>query len=158
MKNPVYQVLNRLAEETEGSVELIDGNGSLDFLQAIYRSAEQPMNRRARAAIAALLFEHPKLSVTANVGPNINFAARLERAIIIARPELEKDRRFATARARSDNSQEVADIVEAWLKSFPSREAAIAALENERIPCAPVLTLNDAMPSRISSSAAPFAG
>jgi CoA:oxalate CoA-transferase len=39
----------------------------------------------------------------------------------------------------------VGEIVEAWLKTFPSRDAAIAALEQERIPCAPVLTLNDAM-------------
>jgi CoA:oxalate CoA-transferase len=60
-------------------------------------------------------------------------------------PELEKDSRFATARARSDNNRLLADILETWLKSFPSREAAIAALEKQRIPCAPVLTLNDAM-------------
>jgi CoA:oxalate CoA-transferase len=39
----------------------------------------------------------------------------------------------------------IADIVEKWLKSFPSRDAAIAILEKERIPCAPILTLNDAM-------------
>ena len=38
------------------------------------------MNRRMRAAIAALPFEHPKLSVTANVGPNIGFAKALENA------------------------------------------------------------------------------
>ena len=63
-------------------------------------------------------------------------------------PELENDPRFATARARSDNNRIVADIVEGWLKSFPSRDAAIAALEAERIPCAPVLTLNDAMAQR----------
>jgi CoA:oxalate CoA-transferase len=60
-------------------------------------------------------------------------------------PELEKDPRFVSARARSDNNRLIADILEKWLKAFPSREAAIAALEKERIPCAPVLTLNDAM-------------
>jgi crotonobetainyl-CoA:carnitine CoA-transferase CaiB-like acyl-CoA transferase len=60
-------------------------------------------------------------------------------------PELEKDPRFASARARSDNNKLVADILEKWLKTFPSRDAAIAALEKERIPCAPVLTLNEAM-------------
>jgi CoA:oxalate CoA-transferase len=60
-------------------------------------------------------------------------------------PELENDPRFASARARSDNNRLVADIVEKWLKAFPSRDAAMAALEQERIPCAPVLTLNDAM-------------
>ena len=60
-------------------------------------------------------------------------------------PELENDPRFASARARSDNNRLVADILERWLKTFPSRDAAIAALEKERIPCAPVLTLNEAM-------------
>jgi crotonobetainyl-CoA:carnitine CoA-transferase CaiB-like acyl-CoA transferase len=60
-------------------------------------------------------------------------------------PELEKDPRFASARARSDNNKLVAEILEKWLKTFPSRDAAIACLEKERIPCAPVLTLNDAM-------------
>ncbi len=60
-------------------------------------------------------------------------------------PELEKDPRFASARARSDNNKLVAEILEKWLKAFPSRDAAIASLEKERIPCAPVLTLNDAM-------------
>jgi CoA:oxalate CoA-transferase len=60
-------------------------------------------------------------------------------------PELEKDPRVASARARSDNNKLVADILEKWLKTFPSRDAAMAALEKERIPCAPVLTLNEAM-------------
>jgi CoA:oxalate CoA-transferase len=63
----------------------------------------------------------------------------------LGRPELENDSRFASARARSDNRVAVGEIVESWLQGFPSREAAIAALEKERIPCAPVLTLNDAM-------------
>ena|SRR5271156_6719997 len=64
-----------------------DGATSLDFLQAIYRSAERPMQRRMRAAIAALPLEHLKLSVTANVGPNIGFARGLEWALKIARGE-----------------------------------------------------------------------
>ncbi|WP_426434728.1 CaiB/BaiF CoA transferase family protein [Bradyrhizobium genosp. P] len=63
----------------------------------------------------------------------------------LGRPELEKDPRFESARARADNRVMVGEIVEAWLKTFPSRDAAVAALEQERIPCAPVLTLNDAM-------------
>ena len=55
--------------------------------RAIYRSPDQPMNRRMRAAIAAFPFEHPKLSVNANLGPNIGFARGLERALKIARGE-----------------------------------------------------------------------
>ena len=60
-------------------------------------------------------------------------------------PELETDPRFESARARSDNRLAFGKIVDAWLQTFPSRDAAIAVLEEERIPCAPVLTLNDAM-------------
>jgi CoA:oxalate CoA-transferase len=63
----------------------------------------------------------------------------------LGRPELEDDPRFATGRARSDNRALVGEMVEQWLQTFPSREAAISALEKERIPCAPVLTLNEAM-------------
>ena len=36
-------------------------------------------------------------------------------------------------------------IIEGWLAQFPSREAAIKALEAGRIPCAPVLTLHEAI-------------
>jgi CoA:oxalate CoA-transferase len=32
-----------------------------------------------------------------------------------------------------------------WLGGFPSRDAAVATLEAERVPCAPVLTLHEAM-------------
>lgn len=60
-------------------------------------------------------------------------------------PDLEKDPRFSFAKGRTENRMLLAKIIEDWLKSFPSREAAIAVLERERIPCAPVLTLNDAM-------------
>jgi hypothetical protein len=49
------------------------------------RPVVQPMSRRIRAAIAALPFEHPKLSVNANVGGNVGWGANLERAIEIAR-------------------------------------------------------------------------
>src|SRR5499427_3437510 len=36
-------------------------------------------------------------------------------------------------------------IIEGWLGGFPSRDAAVAALEAERVPCAPVLTLHEAI-------------
>jgi hypothetical protein len=59
----------------------ITAGSSLEFLQAIYRSPDQPLARRMRAAIAALPFESPKLAVTASFGPDSGFAARLEAAI-----------------------------------------------------------------------------
>jgi CoA:oxalate CoA-transferase len=49
-------------------------------------------------------------------------------------PELEDDPRFNTARARRDNNMELKHVIEGWLGGFPSRDAAIAALETERVP------------------------
>src|SRR6516162_2877229 len=60
-------------------------------------------------------------------------------------PELAEDARFRDARAWRDNNQALAAIIETWLSRFASREAAMAALEAERVPCAPVFTLHEAM-------------
>ena len=69
-----------LAEE-EVRPEPIQARSSLEFRRAIYADPHQPIHRRMRAAIAALPFEHPKLAVTASLGPNSSFGARLEDAI-----------------------------------------------------------------------------
>jgi CoA:oxalate CoA-transferase len=61
------------------------------------------------------------------------------------KPELADDPRFDTPRARRDNNEALKDIIEQWLSGFASRDAAVAALEAERVPCAPVLTLHEAM-------------
>jgi hypothetical protein len=62
-------------------LELPPDASSLDFLQAVYRDARQPMSRRMRAAVACLPFEFPKLAVTAFFGDaNGDFAAKLELA------------------------------------------------------------------------------
>jgi CoA:oxalate CoA-transferase len=60
-------------------------------------------------------------------------------------PELATDARFKSARGRRDNSVELQKIIEDWLTSFPTRDDAIAALDKERVPCAPVLTVNEAV-------------
>jgi CoA:oxalate CoA-transferase len=60
-------------------------------------------------------------------------------------PDLLTDSRFESARARRDNNGALRDIIEQWLSTFPNRDAAIAALEVQRVPCAPVLTLREAM-------------
>lgn len=68
------------------AIELLDDesvgpvDSSLEFLRQVYRDPGQPMQRRMRAAIAALPFEHPKLAVTANIDGGPGFAARLEEA------------------------------------------------------------------------------
>jgi CoA:oxalate CoA-transferase len=61
------------------------------------------------------------------------------------RPELADDPRFSKARARHVNRAELNKIIEEWLSSFPTREDALAALDKERVPCGPVLTVNEAM-------------
>jgi crotonobetainyl-CoA:carnitine CoA-transferase CaiB-like acyl-CoA transferase len=60
-------------------------------------------------------------------------------------PELAEDRRFNSPRLRRDNNEALRDIIETWLATFSGRDAAIAALEAERVPCASVLTLQEAM-------------
>jgi len=60
-------------------------------------------------------------------------------------PALADDPRFSTPRARRDNNEALKQIVEEWLGRFPSREAAVRELEQNRIPCAPVLTIHEAI-------------
>ncbi|MEM5274386.1 CaiB/BaiF CoA-transferase family protein [Cupriavidus taiwanensis] len=66
-------------------------------------------------------------------------------ALALGRDDLLTDPRFATAALRRDNNDQLKEIVESWLATFASRDAAIEALERQRIPCAPVLTLREAM-------------
>jgi CoA:oxalate CoA-transferase len=66
-------------------------------------------------------------------------------AAALDRPELVDDPRFKDARARRDNNAEIVTLIERWLAGFDTREAALAVLEQHRVPCAPVLTLNEAM-------------
>ena len=56
-----------------------------------------------------------------------------------------EDPRFKTASLRRDNNLLLKEIIENWLAEFDSRVAAIEALDKCRIPCAPVLTLNEAI-------------
>jgi len=51
----------------------------------------------------------------------------------------------STALAPDRPGMALKEIIEGWLSGFVSREEAIAALEVERVPCAPVLTLREAM-------------
>lgn len=60
-------------------------------------------------------------------------------------PELLKDERFVTASLRRDNNEALKGVLEGWLAGFATRTDAIDVLEKRRIPCAPVLTLREAM-------------
>jgi CoA:oxalate CoA-transferase len=58
---------------------------------------------------------------------------------LMGRPELERDPRFDSSDKRRANWRELRTIIEAWLATFPTAEAALRALAEARIPCAPVL-------------------
>lgn len=62
----------------------------------------------------------------------------------IGRPDLEHDERFNDLKSRHKNMVELNDIVDEWLAAQASDDAAIAALEAERVPCAKVLEPIDA--------------
>jgi len=63
----------------------------------------------------------------------------------MGKPELASDPRFRGARGRRDNNDALKGIIEEWLGGFASRDAALAALDKERVACAPVLSLNEAV-------------
>ena len=68
---------------------------------------------------------------------------RLWRAM--KRPELAEDARFKTNRDRIKNNQEFKRIFEEWLATFPDRDSAIKVLDAERVPCAPVYKVEEAI-------------
>ncbi|MGH7373273.1 MAG: CaiB/BaiF CoA transferase family protein [Candidatus Rokuibacteriota bacterium] len=68
-------------------------------------------------------------------------AARLwERLLrLMKRPELGRDPRFTTSLTRRRHWRELSALITEWLDGFASADAALAALTEARIPCAPVL-------------------
>lgn len=68
---------------------------------------------------------------------------RLARAM--GMPELVSDERFSTNGRRVKNKEALREIIERWLGGFADRDSAIAILDRERVPCAPVLKLEEAM-------------
>jgi crotonobetainyl-CoA:carnitine CoA-transferase CaiB-like acyl-CoA transferase len=58
---------------------------------------------------------------------------------LMGRPELAKDPRFEDSEKRRRHWPELRAIVDAWLATYPSVDAALEALSGARIPCAPVL-------------------
>lgn len=59
----------------------------------------------------------------------------------MGKPELAKDERFVDNPARMKNLKTLVDTIEGWLASNPSDEESLKALERERIPHAPVLSI-----------------
>lgn len=68
---------------------------------------------------------------------------RLWRAM--KRPELAQDPRFKTNRDRVKNQEALRDLIEQWMQSLPDRDSALRELDAQRVPCAPVLRLEESM-------------
>ncbi len=64
---------------------------------------------------------------------------------LMGRPELGRDPRFIDNTSRLKNRAAIIKVIEGWLQSIPSDEAAVEALREARIPSAPVLTVEQAM-------------
>jgi crotonobetainyl-CoA:carnitine CoA-transferase CaiB-like acyl-CoA transferase len=77
------------------------------------------------------------------IAPLVHQFAGLCRAM--GRPELADDPRFSVNDARLKNLQELVAIIEGWLQSMPSDDAAMAAMKEYRVPHAPVLSVAEAV-------------
>jgi len=63
----------------------------------------------------------------------------------MGKPELRDDPRFVTGAERGKNQKELIALIEVWLQSFPSDAAALQALEEHRVPSAPVMSIVDTL-------------
>ena len=68
---------------------------------------------------------------------------RLWRAM--KRPNLAEDPRFKTNRDRVKNQEALREIIEQWMQSLPDRDSALRELDAQRVPCAPVLKLEESI-------------
>lgn len=62
----------------------------------------------------------------------------------MGRDDLCSDAKFSTNDSRLENRDELVSLIEEWLQSFENDEAALDALAEVRIPCAPVLDVGEA--------------
>lgn len=61
----------------------------------------------------------------------------------MGRPELEKDPRYATLQLRAKNQKNLIETIENWLQAFETDEEALKVLAENRVPAAPVLTIEE---------------
>ncbi len=69
----------------------------------------------------------------------------LELCRLMGKPELAADSRYATNAPRLERVSEVVELIEGWLATTESDEAATEALQKRRIPVAPVLSIGQAV-------------
>jgi crotonobetainyl-CoA:carnitine CoA-transferase CaiB-like acyl-CoA transferase len=63
----------------------------------------------------------------------------------MGRPDLKEDVRFRTNADRVAHTEELYEIIQGWLTSFPSDDAILARLNEYRVPVAPVLSVEEAI-------------
>jgi CoA:oxalate CoA-transferase len=63
----------------------------------------------------------------------------------MGRPELAQDPRFIDNESRVKNCRALVGEIESWIAALPSDAAALAAMQEHRVPCAPVLSVEEAI-------------
>jgi crotonobetainyl-CoA:carnitine CoA-transferase CaiB-like acyl-CoA transferase len=63
----------------------------------------------------------------------------------MGQPQLTQDSRFLDNESRVKNFRALVEIIENWIASMPSDAAALAAIQEHRVPCAPVLSVEQAV-------------
>jgi len=63
----------------------------------------------------------------------------------LGKPELITDPRFSSTGRRGKNKNELIAMIEGWLQSFLTDEAALKALAEHRVPAGPVLSIEETM-------------
>src|SRR5579864_5823843 len=63
----------------------------------------------------------------------------------MGRPDLAEDARFRTNADRVAHTEELFEIIQGWLTSFPSDDAIMERLNEYRVPAAPVLSVEEAV-------------
>jgi CoA:oxalate CoA-transferase len=63
----------------------------------------------------------------------------------IGKPALRSDDRFATRKDRIANQTSLDVAIEAWIKTFPTRQSVVDFLASHRVPCAPILSIDEAV-------------
>lgn len=61
----------------------------------------------------------------------------------MGRPDLADDERFATTEGRAARAEELNDLVEAWMQTFPDDRTLLDHLAAHRLPAAPVIDVAD---------------
>jgi CoA:oxalate CoA-transferase len=75
--------------------------------------------------------------------PRDDFFAKLCKSM--GKLELVHDPRFIDNDSRVKNRSALVEIIESWIASMPSDAAALAAMQEHRVPCAPILSVEEAI-------------